>query len=244
MRTNATEDTFSLNIIYGEGEPGTPGFKNGGEKREIRGSYSISKNNDQLHGVIYHLKSFQLPGEIAFVKLNDNLYHLLTSSTDLMIGNGGWSYSLNRKQQLKSTTELPVLTNTSTFFGDTATQVIFDGRTPCQQFAEDHLMKVSTECNKMKWRIILNRDPVTHKPTTYSMRKVVNNAPAQIISNWTLLKGLPGNPNVLVVQLDPGKGKESISLLVGDRNVLFLLDTDYRLYSGNEDFSYTLNKKP
>jgi len=245
MKANATEDTFSLNIIYGEGEPGTPGFKNGGEKGEIRGSYSVTKSNDQkLHGVIYHLKSIQLPGEISFVKLNENLYHLLTSSAELMIGNGGWSYSLNRKVLIKETTPLPQLTNTSTIFSDTSRQVIYDGRTPCQSFASDHLMKASSECFKLKWRLVLNRDPVTHEPTTYKMRKVVDNAFKDVTGPWSITKGVPGNNNVLIISTDPGKGKETISFLVGDSNVLFLLDTEGKLYVGNGDFSYTLNKKP
>jgi hypothetical protein len=245
MRTNATEDTFSLNIIYGEGEPGTPGFKNGGEKREIRGSYSITKSNDQkLHGALYHLKSFQLPGEIAFVKLNENLYHLLTSSAELMIGNGGWSYSLNRKVPVKEARPLPLLTNTSNIFSDTSRQVIYDGRTPCQTFASDHLMKASSECFKLKWRLVLNRDPVTHAPTTYKMRKVVDNAFKDVTGSWSITKGVPGNSKVLIIRIDPGKGKETISLLVGDSNVLFLLDTEDKLYAGNGDWSYTLNKKP
>jgi hypothetical protein len=239
---NASEDTFALDIIFGEGEPGTPGFKNGGEKREIRGSYSITKSNSEnLKGVIYHLKSFQLPGEIAFVKLNDNLYHLLTSAGELMIGNGGWSYSLNRKNLVKENTPLPQLTNTSSIFPDTARQVIYDGRTPCQTFASDHLMRASSECFKLKWRVILNRDPVTHKPTTYKMRKVVDNAMKDVTGNWSITKG---NGNVLIIRIDPGQGKETISLLVGDSNVLFILDTNDKLYTGNGDFSYTLNKKP
>jgi hypothetical protein len=144
---------------------------------------------------------------------------------------------------LKSPERLPLLTSTSTIFSDTARQVIFDGRTPCQSFAGDHLMNVSSECIKLKWRLVLNRDPVTLQPTTYTMRKVVDYRPRDVTGKWSLTKGLPGNPNVLIIQIDPGKGKETISLLVGDENVLFFLDTDNNLYAGNNDFSYTLNKK-
>src|SRR5688572_18888088 len=169
----APEDTFMLNINYGEGQPNTPGFKNGGEKRSIAGTYTITHSvNQTINGEIYHLKSAQLTAEIAFVKLSNNLFHLLTSDGELMIGNGGWSYSLNRKPLLKPAAELPSLTRTTTLFIDTARQVIFDGRTPCQPFASEHLVNVSSACFKKKWRIILNRDPVTHEPTTYTMRKI------------------------------------------------------------------------
>ena len=88
-------------------------------------------------------------------------------------------------------------------------------------------------------------DPATaHKPTTYTMRKVVDNEMKDVSGKWSITKGVAGNPNILIIRIDPGKGKETISLLVGDQNVLFLLDNNDRLYTGNSDFSYTLNKKP
>ena len=238
----AEEDTFMLNIVFGVGKPNTTGFMNGGENRSIAGTYTVTKSvNQTVNGVIYHLKSFHLPAEIAFVKLNDNLFHLLTSTGELMIGNGGWSYSLNRKDMVKENSPLPQLTNTSSIFPDTARQVIYDGRTPCQTFANDHLLRAGSDCFKLKWRVIVNRDPVTHKPTTYKMRKVVDNAMKDVTGNWSITKG---NGNVLIIRIDPGKGKETISFLVGDSNVLFVLDTNDKLYTGNGDFSYTLNKKP
>ena len=160
-----------------------------------------------------------------------------------MIGNGGWSYSLNRKELVNDGDALPLLTNRSSIFPDTSRQVIYDGRTPCQSFASDHQMKASPECFKLKWRLVLNRDPVTHEPTTYMVRKVVDNGFKDVTGNWSISKGGPGNKNVLIIRIDPGKGKETISLLVGDSNVLFLLDTEDKLYAGNGDWSYTLNKK-
>ena len=73
------------------------------------------------------------------------------------------------------------------------------------------------------------------------MRKVVDNTMKDVTGNWSITKG---NGNVLIIRIDPGKGKETISFLVGDSNVLFVLDTNDKLYTGNGDFSYTLNKKP
>src|SRR6478735_6926510 len=122
--SEATPARFTLNIVFGVGQPNTNGFIGGGEKRLIEGSYSISKQgNEKIHGEVIHLKSEQLPTGISFVKLNDNLFHLLTSTNELIVGNGGWSYSLNRKELIKHSTALPVLTNTTTIFNYTARQV-------------------------------------------------------------------------------------------------------------------------
>jgi hypothetical protein len=244
MDRDTTPAKFTLSIVYGISQPNTTGFMGGGKKRMIKGTYTVSKEgNEKIHGEIFKLKSYQIPKIISIVKLDENLFHLLTPTNELMVGNGGWSYSLNRKELIKHNSPLPALTNANTFLHDTARQVTFDGRTPCQSFANDHQWNVLSDCFKLKWRLILNRDTVTHDPTTYTARKVVDNAPKDVTGNWVFKKGVPGNPNVSIIELDPGKGKESISLLVGDQNVLFFLDSEYKLYTGNSDFSYTLNRK-
>lgn len=61
--------------------------------------------------------------------------------------------------------------------------------------------------------------------------------------NWTILGGMPSHPKAVIIQLDPDKPEKSLSLLAGDENVLFFLDKSNRLYTGNGDFSYTLNKR-
>ena len=68
--------TFALKINYGEGQPNTPGFINGGEKKSIRGEYNISHSKGSINGDVYHLKSDKLPTEILMIKLNDNIFHL------------------------------------------------------------------------------------------------------------------------------------------------------------------------
>ena len=60
---------------------------------------------------------------------------------------------------------------------------------------------------------------------------------------WTIIKGIQSNPKAVIYQLDPDKPEQSISLLLGDENVAFFLHKDNQLFTGNEDFSYTLNKR-
>ncbi|MEQ1588530.1 MAG: hypothetical protein ABL895_21770 [Cyclobacteriaceae bacterium] len=243
--TTSNQNTFSLKIAFGVSQPNTLGFKME-EKLAFNGTYTIAPSKNKiLDGVIYHLKSNSLPSEIMMVKLNENILHLLTPQHGLMIGNGGWSYTLNRKELIMDNAAVaPALTSASTLLSDTTRQVIYDGRTPCQDYATEHQLKVTSSCFKLKWRLILNRNPITHEPTTYTIRKVVDNVPRDVSGNWAIIKGIDENPDVIIYQLDPEYPENSICFLAGDENVLFFLDKNFRLHAGNGDFSYTLNKRP
>lgn len=233
--------TFVLDVAYGESQPNTLDFKNGGKKRSLKGMFTISKNTGNLNfKEVYILKDPGLVKSISLVKLNENVFHLLTSQNHLMIGNGGWSYSLNRESPVNSN-EILI---SSTISNKKSLQLIFHGRTPCREFAADHAeMKVSNSCFKLKWRLILNRDSVTYLPTTYAIRKVVDGKARMISGKWTEIIGADANPDAIIYKIEPEKPDESISFLVGDDNVLFFLNKKNELYVGNKNFSFTLNKK-
>lgn len=243
--SQASQNTFTLDIAFGVSKPNTLGFKVE-EKRSYEGTFTISHDKSEiLSRTIYHFKSPSLSTALMMVKLHENIFHLLTSQQRLMVGNGGWSYTLNRKELIHNgALNLPVLTSPSTLLSDTTRQVIYDGRTPCQDYAAEHQLNVTADCFKLKWRLILNRDAITHKPTTYTIRKVVDNIPQDVSGNWRIIKGIKENPNAIIYQLDPEYPQNSICLLAGDDHVLFFLDKKYRLHAGNGDFSYTLNRKP
>lgn len=234
------DNAFDLNITFGVGQPNTLGFKEGGQAKSYHGQYTILKKGSTE---IYQLKSDQLHPQIELVKLNENLFQFLTPQHRLMVGNGGWSYMLNSKTPVNPSDNLPVLTPAFNPMQDTSRQLIFDGRTPCQDLAAEYRLNVSSECFKLKWKLILNRDTVSHKPTTYSIRKVVDNTPRDITGNWTIIKGAGSNPNAFIYQLDPEKPEQAISMLVGDENILYFINRDKHLFVGNENFSYTLNKR-
>lgn len=234
------KSSFILDIAFGESQPNTLGFK-GSRERKITGVFTVSKNEGNSgFKEVYSLMSDRLPERISLVKLNENVFHLLTSQNQLMIGNGGWSYSLTRKNPVVSSEVLIA----STVSDEKSLQLVFDGRTPCQEIAAEHPeMNVSAACFKLKWRLILNRDSVTYLPTTYTIRKVVDNQPHEVSGKWTIMKGTATNPDVILYILDPDKSDESIAFLAGDDNVLFFLNKNNQLYVGNEDFSFTLNKR-
>jgi hypothetical protein len=243
QNTKTNKQIFLLSIVYGESQPNTLGFKNGGEKKSMEGKYNVSQERGGINGVVYHLTSTQLPTELLMVKLSDNIFHLLTPQKRLMVGNGGWSYTLNRKQPLnKVSADLPALTILSDLPDDTAQQTIYDGRTPCLDFAKENNLTVAPDCFKLKWKLILNKDAKTLQPTNYILRRT-NSRESDITGKWKIIKGISSNSKVVIYQLDPDKPEQSISLLLGDENVAFFLHKNRYLFTGNEDFSYTLNKR-
>lgn len=193
-------NTFVLNVTYGEGQPNTLGFKGGGEKLSFQGKYIVSQSgNGNLNGEIYQLKSDKLPNTISLVKLNDNLFHLLTPKNQLIVGNDGWSYTLNRKEPLTNVSVvLPSLTISSALLNDTARQVIFGGRTPCLDFAKQYNWEVDNDCIKLKWKLILYRDPNTFLPTTYSLSRTLYRS-GLIEGKWTIMKGSDTNPIISLI---------------------------------------------
>jgi hypothetical protein len=237
---NLKRNTFVLNIVYGESQPNTLGFKEGGQKKSYQGEYHISKDSNNE---IYHLKSSGFQTEIVMIKLNANIFHLLTPQNKLMIGNGGWSYTLNNKTPDNHKYPLPTLTNSASILKDTSLQVIYGGRTPCQDFAKENNLTVNQSCFKLKWKLILSKDPKNLHPTTYTLKRT-NSRETDITGIWTIIKGTALNPNAIFLQLDPDKPNKTISLYVGDENVLFFLHKDETLFTGNDHFSFTLNKRP
>lgn len=217
---------FNLDINYGESQPNTKGFKGGGTKLSFKGTFATEDD-------IYKLKSENFSIPISLIKLNENLLHLLTSDGKLMIGNGGWSYTLNKKEFGKN---IPSIWNSSV--NQTTQETVFDGRTPCAEIAKQYNLQVSNDCIKIKWRLTLFRDAVTNEPTKYALRWI-QYSPNLIEGNWTIKK----NPDSIIYQLELSPNGETLSFLVGDENVLFFLDKKNQLLTGNSDFSFTLNRK-
>jgi hypothetical protein len=231
---------FILDIAYGESKPNTLDFKSAG-KQTIKGTYLIVKNQmENRFKEIYQLKSDDLPGIISIVKINENLFHILTPQNQLMIGNGGWSYSLNRKAFVDSGKILI----SSSVRDNKSLQLVFDGRTPCQEIATEHPeMNAGPSCFKIKWRLILNRDSITYEPTTCTIRNIVNNQPRDVTGRWTIIKGTATNAEAIIYKVQADNLAEPILFFLGDENVLLFLDKDNNPFIGNEDFSFTMNKR-
>lgn len=228
--------TFELNIDYGLSQPNTLGFTVDGQKKSVQGTYQV---HSSPRGEVYQLKSEAAKVTFSFLKLTEDLYHLLDGEQHLLLGNGGWSYSLNRKGAGKSKAKLPALATAATLSKSTPLVTIFDGRTPCSELAQDYNIPVSNECFKLKWRLTLYRDSITLKPGAYTLNRVYRRA-SPIEGTWKIVQ----KGEAVIYQLHPKDSRdEALQFLVGDENVLFFLDKEQRLLVGNEDFSFALNRK-
>lgn len=226
------EKTYLLKINFGESEPNTNGFKNGGEKLSLTGVYTQKGN-------VYELRNEKTQSAISLVKLNENLFHLLTPDNKLMIGNGGWSYTLNKKDFSANDSQL---FDSRALAKETGTKIIFDGRTPCDDFTRQFNLPVSNQCIKLKWKLTLFRDVQTNEPTTFTLNSTFNRA-ATIEGKWRIVKEIKGSSEAIIYQIDLAELGETLSFLVGDENVLFFLDKKNQLLTGNSDFSFTLNRR-
>ena len=215
-----SENSYQLNCNYGIGKPNTNGFINGGKTITLKGTLNREKD-------VYKLLNGQR--SLMMVSLNDDLFHLLDKNKKLLIGNGGWSYTLNNA----SPKHLSVLNFTS----DKAIardSMVFDGRTPC---GVPGIVEQGKNCYKLKWRITLypkaGNEIAKCKILGTGMR------PYGKAGKWNIVNAKNGK---VVYEISDDDGKPLLHLLKLDENVLAFIDSDGKLLVGNEDFSYTLNR--
>jgi hypothetical protein len=155
----------------------------------------------------------------------------------MMIGNGGWSYTLNRNPAVANSS-LPTASPAAADSPKTA-QVIFDGRTPCREIADIAGLSMGADCFKIKWRITLNRDPATFQPTTFTIDSTfARDKPIQ--GKWTETK----TGDAVIYRLAPDARAKPVSLVLADDDLLLFLDRNDRPLTGNEDFSFTIERRP
>lgn len=234
---------FVLNLNYGLSKPNTSGFQPGDKTMTIRGTYeSRHLKTDSFNGEVYDLISSDFTNDtISLVKIGNRALHILERGNSLMVGNGGWSYTLNLSDRPdEEASPLITLVSAANILNDTSLEVIFDGRTPCSEIAMAFNFNPPRECLKLKWRLTLYRDTVTMEPSTYKLQRTNIRDTGIATGKWTVYCH---SDSTVIYKLDPDKPDNSLLLLAGDENVLFFLDKDYRLFPGNDNFSYTLNRK-
>lgn len=93
----ATPTTYTLNSAYGVPQQGTPGLAGGGTAIAMEGSWPIVKGTKpDPDAPVYQLNPDNPQTAVSFLKMNEDILHVLNRDQTLMVGNGAWSYTLNR----------------------------------------------------------------------------------------------------------------------------------------------------
>jgi hypothetical protein len=238
--------TYKLNYEYGLPKQGTRGFMEGAKTIELKGKLIIEKGiKENKDAVVYKLIADNSPISLSFLKLGDNLLHLLDSDKRLMVGTGAWSYTLNNIKPVTPSSNKLFLQSTPYISVDSPIVGTFDGRTPCNDALRELNEISGNGCQIIKCRLILYQDVKTHEPTTFLLYTVYVGKGDTRYSNtgkWKMIKGTKNDPGAIVYQLDSDKPPVSLAFLKADDNILFFLDKDGNLMVGNSYCSYTLSK--
>jgi len=219
------DNKYVLNCQYGIGKAGTNGFIN--EKRvELTGALSIK---GFCYTLLYGKKA------LSILAINANLLHLLDENNHMLVGNGGFSYTLNRKDPVQTdqfnlkVAQVPVKDS-----------MLFEGRTPCQPLSSIAGIERSPACDKIKWYILLYTDSHSSE-TGYYLEGPIGYGRARMHKGkWQIIHG---KDDRLIYKLEPDKEAYAYYLLKADDNILLFTDPQGHLLVGNENFSYTLNRQ-
>jgi hypothetical protein len=248
QHSTGTPATYILESAYGPSQPNTTSPAGGGTVISMKGTWGISTGTMTDP----EAEVFQLYGEdthvaVSFVKMSEDLLHVLNKDTTLMVGNAAWSYTLNRTDN-----QAPAPLDGPVSSGPEATRPpipetppgssvlgIFEGRLPCHEVVYDILnITPFSGCLKLKSRLTLYVDQATGAPSSYMYLGTSTIREG----TWTILQGTKGDPDAIIYQIHLTDSKEPVSFLKADDNHLFLLDRNLNLLVGNALFSYTLSR--
>jgi len=214
---------YTLCCNYGIGKPNTNGFFNGGKWIELRGALKKERSYYRLQNANKTL---------AFIEVNPDLLHIVDANNDWLVGNGGWSYTLNRispvmTDEIDITFLKPILKDS----------MVYQGRTPC---GVPGIESVEKPCYKLKWYLVLYADPKSNEPRTYKLLGTAWRQRPGKVGEWKIVIGKDGR---IVYQLKDEDGSVLINLVKLDDNILTFSNSQGKLLVGDEDFSYTLSRK-
>lgn len=216
------QNHYHLNCNYGIGKANTNGFIHGGKQLEITGHL---ENEKYIYLLQYGNKILKI------AELNINLLHLLNEDKSLLVGNGGWSYTLSNIS--------PTVTNQLNFNSISSVlkdSMSFDGRSPCNV---PGVVPSGMNCYKLKWYIVLYANAEKNEPGNYKVYGTLWQKDGPKTGNW-IIEDKNGR---VIYRLNDEHGNGLIYFLKPDANILMFIDADGKLLVGNEDFSYTLNRR-
>lgn len=239
--------TYHLQSAYGLSKPNTNDLIDGGTPIVMEGTWTITTGaKSDPAATVYQIDPDDPQTTVSFLKVNENLLHVLDREQAMLVGNGAWSYTLNRMDDQSPVEEhvsippepparppLPPMPEGSSVFA------VFDGRTPCHDLVMEFSQNTPYPgCLKIKWRLTLYHDSVTGAPTSY----LFMGTSTYREGSWTIVHGIDDDSDAVVYQLQVREAQVPISFLQVDENHLFLMDRERNLLVGNQLFSYTLSR--
>ena len=234
---------YSLSCRYGMTRPGTRQFGDGSKTIDLKGKWTTDHS-----GVTYSLETNQPGITLSFLRLGENLFHLLDQNKRLMVGNGGFSYTFNRVSPVLATPSKANLKPANLPpFSQSSVMGVYLGRTPNDHAARAFNKIIAPEGQITKWRLTLYQDSITHRPTTFKLETLyvgTGNDSHVNTGRWELVMGWEKDPEarLYILNLDPSQPSSRLIFLQGDGNVLFMLDDNYNFKVGNDYAAYTLNR--
>jgi len=244
-----TPTTYTLNSAYGVPQQGTPGLAGGGTPITMEGRWAVVKGTRQdPDAVVYQLNPDDPQKAVSFLKMNDDLLHVLTHDKTLMVGNGAWSYTLNRtnnrippqaNEQADPAPEASTRPPIPPMPIDSSVLGVFEGRTPCHDLVFEFTnIAPYSGCTKIKWRLTLYQDLTTGAPSTYLYQGTTTIREG----TWTIARGTDSDRDAIIYQLHLIRSQQPVSFLKADENHLYLLDRALTFLVGDALFSYTLSR--
>lgn len=243
-----TPTTYTLEGAYGPSQPNSTGPAGGGTAISMEGQWAVATGTKtDPEADVVQLFSEGSEVAVSFVKMGEDLLHVLNQDGTLMVGNAAWSYTLNRTDN-----RAPAPMDGPVSSGPEATRPpipamppgasvlgVYEGRLPCHEVVYDILhIEPFGGCLKLKSRLTLYLDQATGAPGSY----LYMGTSTIREGTWTILEGTESDPGAVVYQLQLEGAKGPVSFLKADENHLFLLDRDLNLLVGNALFSYTLTR--
>lgn len=239
----AVPTTYLLRARYGMSQAGTTGTRADATSLVLDGTWTITHGTTaNPDAIVYQLNPADPASSLYFVKVDDNLLHVLSPDKRMLVGNGAWSYTLNRTGDKLPTTAITTTASAalpSTVGTGSPLVGVFEGRTPCVEIVYEFTkVTPSAACQKVKWRLYLYQDPATGAPTTYQF----DGTHTSREGTWTVTRGAAADPHALVYQLRLDDSARIVSFLKPDDNHLMLLDADLNLMVGDRLWSYTFSR--
>ncbi len=161
-------------------------------------------------------------------QINEGILHMLNDDGNFLIGNGGWSYSMNSINSSPSN-EISVKPK-PTIIKDS---LIFVGRTPCGSLPQNN------PCYKLKWKIVFYGDPAKNLPGRCIVYATPYRKEGGKRGTWKIV---PGDNGKIFYHLLDESGRPYLYLQKADDNILLFTDASGKILIGDQDFSYTLNR--